>query len=117
MNIIILFAIKLSLSVGLIALASGIASVVGCVISYLAMLKSDKVLFTSRDGFAIFKMLISAVAMGACVYLVSGLVDGTLLKLLVGVGTGAVVYFVLRVLTRVDEAKYVIRTLGKGERK
>ncbi len=115
-NFIILFAVRSSLSIGLVALASGIASAVGCVISYLAMLKTDKVLFTISDGFAIFKMLISAAAMGVCVYFVSGLVQGTLIKLLVGVGTGAVVYFALCALTRLDEAKYVTDRLLKKEK-
>ena len=115
-NFAILFIFKNSLSIGLIALASGIASAVGCVVSYLAMLKTDKVLFTLHDGVAIFKMLASAAVMGVCVYFVSGLFDGTLLKLLCGVGSGAIVYFVLCVVTRLDEAKYVIRALKKGEK-
>lgn len=115
-NFIILFALRSSLSIGLIALASGIASAVGCVISYLAMLNYDKVLFALSDGLAIFKMLISAAVMGVCVYFVSGLFDGTLVKLIVGVGTGALVYFVLCALTRLDEAKYVLRALKRGEK-
>ena len=115
-NFIILFAFRSSLSIGLIALASGIASAVGCVISYLAMLRADKVLFTLSDGVAIIKMLVCAALMGVCVYFVSGLVDGMLLKLLAGVLTGAVVYFVLCTLVRLDEAKYVMDRLLKKEK-
>lgn len=116
-NFAILFVFKSSLSIGLIALASGIASAVGCVISYLAMLYQDKVLFTLRDGFAIFKMLVSAALMGACVYFVSGLAGGVIPKLVIGVGTGALVYFALCILLRLDEAKYVIGALRKGKTK
>ena len=99
------------IGIGGIALASGIAVAVGCIFNYIALLKRDKVLFVRADVTALIKMALSSAVMAVAVYFISSAVNSNLIKLLLGVSSGVVVYFIMCVILRVDEVKYAINAL------
>lgn len=114
-NFALVFPLRRVFGIGGIALASGIAVAIGCIFNYLALLKSDKVLFVKNDFVHIIKMLISASVMAAAVFAVSRIIEGALLKLLCGVGVGIIVYALMCVILRVDEVMYVLRKILKKD--
>lgn len=110
-NFALVFPLKSTLGVGGIALASGVAVAAGCIFNYLALLKSDRKLFGAKDFLNILKMLVSAGVMAIAVHYVSAYFDSDIMKLLLGVGAGVLVYALVCLVLRVEEVMYVIKKL------
>ncbi len=106
-NFILVFPLAKYMGVGGIALSSGIAVLVGCVFNYFVLLGKDKVLFTGKDAYDIVKMAVASVIMGVSVYFTATFFDSSVLKLLLGTAVGIVVYFVLCLVLRVHEVRFL----------
>ncbi len=114
-NFVLVIWLRDLLGIGGVALSSGIAVAIGCIFNYIALLRSDKRLFGTKDLLNIVKMLVAAGLMSAAVYFVSLLVEAAVLKLLLGVLTGVVVYALVCLVLKVEEAMFVMRKFFKRD--
>ena len=118
-NIVAVVTLHSYIGVGGIALISGIATGVNCLINYIVM-RRDGRLFSLRDLLDLLRSLLCAAAMGAGVWALYKFVLGgrsVIVVLAVGVAAGAVVYALLAVVTRSDEVRLFRDKILKKEKK
>lgn len=113
-NITAVVTLHSVIGVGGIALISGIATAVNCLINYIVM-RRDGRLFGFRDWIDLLRSLLCAGAMGAAVFGVYRLVQntGNLITIAVCALTGMLCYALLTALTRSDEVSLILRKVMK----
>ena len=102
-NFILVFPLSKAFWLGGIALASGLALIAGCIFNYAALSKKEGVLFTLSDMRELAKMIIASLVMAVAVYFSAAVFENALLKLIVGVAVGVIVYFALCLVLRLEE--------------
>lgn len=113
-NVITVILLSPVLGVGGIALISGIATAVNCVLNYSVMRKREKLL-SGRDWLDLFRSLVCAAVMGTAVYGITRLFPSLpdLALLAVCVIGGVSVYFILAFILRSDEVKLFVNNILK----
>ena len=107
------------IGVGGIALISGIATGVNCLINYIIM-RRDGRLFSIRDGLDLLRSLLCAAAMGAGIWALKGFVlDGqsAIVVLAACAAAGTVGYLILALVTRSDEVRLFVDKILKKDKK
>ena len=112
-NVIIIVVFGERLGIGGIALVSGFATVVNFMINAVMVNKLGICRFTFKDFFDIFKSVISAAAMIPVIFAVKDRVGSNLVQLLACAAAGAAVYFIVSIILRSEEPKYVLDILKK----
>lgn len=118
-NIVAVVCLHQYFGVGGIALISGLATGVNCLINYIVMRRDGK-LFSLRDIFDLLRSLLCAGAMGVCVWALKRFVLGdksTVVVLGACFAGGVVVYALLAVVTRSDEVRLFVDKILKKEKK
>lgn len=115
-NIVAVVTLHSVIGVGGIALISGIATGVNCLINYLVMRREGK-LFALRDWADLLRSLLCALLMGAAVYWLYNLLAGKsdLLVIILCTAAGALCYALLAAVTRSDEVGLLMRKLIRKE--
>ena len=116
-NITAVVTLHDKIGVGGIALISGIATGVSCLINYLVMRRDGRI-FSIRDGVDLLRSLLCAAAMGAGVWWVSRLLEGKsdIIVLAACGAAGVAIYAILAVVTRSDEVSLFISKILKKEK-
>ena len=115
-NFVLVGTLTKFFGIGGVALSSGIATAVNCVLNYFLLGKKiGHILFGGTDLVDILKCVISSAVMALCVYFVHGALSGinVFINFGISVATGCIVYFVLCLLLRTDEMTFVIKSLVK----
>ena len=95
--------------IGGIALASGLASVVQCILNVAAMCRVSRARLPRADGMDIAKSVFAAFCMGGILLLLLPYFpEGNLVRTVLAVLLGSVVYAVSTVLLRSEEAQYIL---------
>jgi len=123
-NIVLCAALKDSMGVGGLALASAMASTISAVILFVPMYRKNKAIIDKGFAVDIAKIAVSAVVMAVVVMAVKGLVSGfagtgfmaSVLVAGLAVATGVAVYGVLVVILKVDEARIALGYVKKGRK-
>lgn len=116
-NIVIVTLLANTLGVGGIALASGIAVLVSCIINAAVATKFGYLALDRHDFTDIAKSVICAAVMGVGVYYVNMLLNGhaAVLTIAASVAAGVVIYVLFVTALRSDEVKIALSAL-KGKR-
>ena len=115
-NITAVVTLHSYIGVGGIALISGLATGVSCLINYIVMRRGGR-LFSVRDGIDLLRSLLCAAAMGAAVWGVKSALEGknSVVMLAACAAAGAAVYGVLATVTRSDEVSLFVNKILKKE--
>lgn len=106
-NIVLVTVFGEKLGIGGIALVSAIATVVNLAINLIMAYYTKVCRFTWRDVFDIVTSVACAALMIPAIMGVSGLVDGAIMKVALSVCAAVPVYFVLSLILRSEEAKFI----------
>ena len=123
-NVVLCAALKDSMGVGGLALASATASTVSAVILFVPMHRKNKAIIDKGFAVDMVKIVVSAAAMGIAVMAVKGVVSGivstgfmaSLVVAGVAVATGIIVYGILVVVLKVDEARIALGFVKRGRK-
>lgn len=109
-----LVALLAPLGIGGIALASGLATALQCLLNALLLSRRWKGLFPIADGMDLFRSVSAALLMGAGVFFLHPyLPGGRLLSTVLAVLIGCILYALFALLFRSEEMRFLIRKLTR----
>ncbi len=107
-----------TMGIGGIALSSGIATAVNCLLNYFLLSKKEDGIFVTSDFMNIFKCVICAAIMGVCVHFVHSatLHLNVFIDFSISVISGVVVYAIFASILKVSEMTFIISKLKGGQK-
>lgn len=100
-----------TLTVGIIALLSGLATALNMTINGIRAYRRGMMRFGKRDWLDVVKSILCALLMAPAVWFASGFVTSDLAKVAVGAVAGVAVYFVLTFVARAETTKMLVEKL------